>query len=342
MSTTSSPYRLGISAEFFKEDGQPIYPDIGIGDLEAMGVAWRALESADLADVEGISDLDGLLVLRQRIGADELALMPRLRHIARWGAGLDRIDLEACADRGVVVTTTPEGGRRPVASAALALLLALAHEIPRRDQLVRSGRWADRTEVLGVGLAEMTVGIIGLGTIGSEFVRLIKPFGATLIAAQERTDRANAADLGVQLMPTQEVLKAADAVVLMCPLTEETRGVISAEALALMKPSAVLVNVARGELIDEAALAIALRDGSLRAAGLDVFQTEPLPTTSPLIDLSNVILAPHSLAWGSEILDGNRIQAMGEIRRMVAGERPVAVANPRAIEHPSWAPEDAS
>ncbi|GAB2477004.1 NAD(P)-dependent oxidoreductase [Promicromonospora xylanilytica] len=333
----STPYRLGISAEFFKADGSTIYADIGISELEAHGIEWRALESTDLAQVDGIADLDALLVLRQEVTQRELDLMPRLRHVARWGAGLDRIDLEACAARGVVVTTTPEGGRRPVASAALALLLALAHQIPQRDALVRTGRWADRTEVLGVGLGGMTIGIIGLGTIGSEFARLVAPFGARLVAAEERTDPARAAGLGVELAPTADVLRRSDAVVLMCPLTPATRGLIGRSALATMKPTAFLVNVARGEIVDEAALTAALAEGRLRGAGLDVFQNEPLPGDSPLVDLPTVILAPHSLAWGDEILDGNRTQALRDIRLVAGGEAPTAVANPDALTGELWA-----
>lgn len=339
MTTTQSrhdAYRVGISSEFFTSDGGTIYDDIGISNLEAHGIEWVALASPDLTLLNDLDTLDALLVLRQTITSAELELMPRLRHVARWGAGLDRIDLDACQARGVVVTTTPDGGRRPVASAALALLLALAHQIPGRDRLVRTGNWAKRSEVLGVGLGEMTIGVIGLGTIGREFVRLVAPFGATLIATRRTAEPAPGLD-GIELVALPELLHRSDAVIVMCALTTETRGLLAAEELSMMKPSAFLVNVARGEIIDEKALAQALASGRLRGAALDVFEKEPLPEESPLVSLDNVILAPHSLAWGEEIISGNRHQALAAIQVVADGGVPQAVANPGVLEHPFWA-----
>lgn len=341
LTTTTTPtrqqdYLVGISSEFFTPDGGTIYEDIGISDLEAQNIQWRALGSTDLSSLDGLENLDALLVLRQTVTPAELELLPRLRHVARWGAGLDRIDLDACQARGVVVTTTPEGGRRPVASAALALLLALAHQIPERDRLVRTGNWARRGEVLGMGLGEMTIGIIGLGTIGREFVRLVAPFGAKIIATR-RTPESVPGQGGVEIVALPELLRHSDAVIVMSALTAETQRLLGAEELAMMKPSAFLVNVARGEIIDEAALADALASGRIRGAGLDVFETEPLPDSSPLVSLDNVILAPHSLAWGEEIISGNRRQALAAIHIVADGGVPSAVANPGVLEDPFWA-----
>lgn len=329
-------YCVGISSEFFLPDGSTIYDDIGTDLLDAAGIRWRRLSSTDLSQEENLDELNSILVLRQPVTGKELDLMPNCRHIARWGAGLDRIDVEECTRRGVVVTSTPEGGRRPVASAALALLLSLAHQIPQRDRIVREGRWAQRNEVMGVGLAQMTIGIFGLGTIGSEFVRLVKPFGASVIAGQDRTDTDLAAELGVELADRDSLLARADAVIIMCPLTHETRHLIDESALALMKPSAFLVNVARGEIVDESALTDALRDGRIRGAGLDVFETEPLPESSPLLGFDNVILAPHSLAWGEEIVAGNRLQALEDIEAVAVGKLPGAPVNKAVLRDDFW------
>ncbi|HIZ35049.1 MAG TPA: dehydrogenase [Candidatus Ruania gallistercoris] len=338
MNTELSPvhnHRVGIAAEFFP-DGGTIYDDIGLAQFDAWQMPWQALESEDLTAAPGAQSAHSLLVLRQRVTEEYLQAMPDLLHVARWGAGLDRIDLDACTERGVLVTTTPEGGRRPVASAALALLLALAHQIPARDRIVREARWADRNKVMGLSVADMTIGIIGLGTIGAEFARLVAPFGADLVSPAAHTRPEAAAELGVRRVEFDELLATADAVVLTCPLTAQTRGLISAEALAAMKSTAVLVNVARGGVVDEPALIEALEEGVIAAAGLDVFATEPLPADSPLIGLQNVILAPHSLAWGPEIVDGNRRQALASIYTVAGGGIPEAVANPAVLAHPRW------
>jgi phosphoglycerate dehydrogenase-like enzyme len=326
-------YKIGVSREFLNARGAFNWGDIGLGRIDAEpGLSWEMIPSAGIeAAASDLADYDALLILRQPIDEALLAALPRLRHVSRWGAGLDRIDLDACTRHQVLVTSTPLGGKRPVAAAAMTALLAAMHRLPQKDRLVREGRRGERAEHLGTGLTGKTLGILGLGHIGREFARLIAPFEARLVAYSPQARPQDAAALGVELIGLDALLASADAVVVTTSLRPETRGLLSAEKLALMKRSAFLVNVARGEIIDEAALAACLASGAIAGAALDVFHQEPLPVSSPLIGLDNVILAPHALAWTDEIIAGNAADAIGSLIEVHRRQRPRFVANPAVL-----------
>jgi phosphoglycerate dehydrogenase-like enzyme len=260
-----------------------------------------------------------------------LEAAPELLVVARYGVGLDAIDLAACTEAGVLVTVTPEGIIRPVASAAMALMLNFAHQLDARRLTGPTSDWDSRRELVATGLSGSTLGIVGLGRIGAELARLARPFGVRLIGCDPHTSAETASTLGLELTDLEQLLRGADLVCLCCPLTVETRHMISTEALNAMKPTAYLINVARGGLIDERALEQALADNTIAGAGLDVFELEPLPRESPLRTLPNVVPTPHSLAWTEEYFRQSGRSAADAVHAVATGTVPTHVANPDVL-----------
>jgi D-3-phosphoglycerate dehydrogenase / 2-oxoglutarate reductase len=237
-----------------------------------------------------------------------LAAGSDLKVIARMGVGYDQIDVASATRHGVAVAMAFGTNHEPVADFAFALMTALAHHLIDYDRAVKEGRWGGFFFGSGSGHARLhgtTVGVIGFGRIGRALAKRCQGFGMEVLAADPAMDAETVARLGCKLVPLDELLAQADFVSLHAPLMPETRNLIDARRLALMKPSAYLINTARGGMIDEGALAEALRTGGIAGAGLDVFATEPLPQGSPLADLPNVILAPHvagSSEWSIEAM----------------------------------------
>jgi len=231
---------------------------------------------------------DAVAVIADADPFDEgvLARCPDLRIIARCGVGLDSIDLDAAARAGVAVTITPDVNNEAVADHALALILAAVRRLREQDALVRGGGWRS-FETVSWQLHGATVGIVGYGAIGRAVARRLAGFGVELLVHDPFVDQAE-----VTLTELDELLARSDVVTLHMPLSPQTRAIIDARTIALMRPGAVIVNTARGPVIDQDALVDALRGGHLGAAGLDVFEVEP-PLGSPLLELPNVILSPH-------------------------------------------------
>ena len=255
--------------------------------------ATTALPRAELLDL--VAGADALLtMLGDRVDEELLdAAGPQLRCVANVAVGYDNVDLAAAARRGVVVTNTPGVLDDATADLAIALLLAATRRLGEGERLIRAGRpWSwGMSFMLGTGLRGKLLGIVGLGNIGSRVAERARAFGME-IAYHGRHEAPAAAALGATRLDLEELLAGVDAVSLHCPLTPETRHLIGARELALMKPTATLVNTARGPVVDEAALATALGDGEIAAAGLDVYEHEP--TVEPdLLELENVVLVPH-------------------------------------------------
>ncbi|MET9023717.1 NAD(P)-dependent oxidoreductase [Actinopolymorpha sp. NPDC004070] len=331
-------FRVGITRDFRAPDGSIGWGDIGLSALEQVpGVEWEFLptetDGLDELPAEVVAAYDALLVLTPRVTAASLTGANRLRIVARFGVGYDNVDVAACTDAGVVVTITPDGVRRPVAVSALTLLLALTHRVRVKDQLVRTGRWEDKLDHLGVGVTGRTLGVVGWGNIGQEVSRVCSPLGMRRLAADPYADAAAAVRAGVELVDLDELLDHSDFVILTCALTQHTRGLIDAERLARMKPSAFLVNVARGPVVDQPALTRALAERRIAGAALDVFDPEPPSPDDALLALDNVLLAPHAIAWTDELALGNGRSAVQAILDVAAGRRPTYVVNPQA-----WAP----
>jgi D-3-phosphoglycerate dehydrogenase len=240
------------------------------------------------------------------------ARSPGLRMVSIWGTGTDNIDLASAARHGVTITNTPAVSAISIAEHALALMLAVARKIPQTDALVRAGRWPRG------GYSQMhgkTLGIIGLGAIGRQFAKIAAGIGMRVIAWTMHPNPA----LGFTLVPLEELLAGSDVVSLHLRLSDQTRGFLGATELAKMKPGAIFVNSARGPIVDEAALMEALRRRRIAGAGLDVFDTEPLPQGHPLVNLDNVVLSPHAAGITPEALEAGLRLSVENVWRFLEG-----------------------
>lgn len=329
-------FRVGLTRDFLKPDGSIGWGDIRLDLLDAdPAVEWEFMpaSSAELTPAE-IAGYDGLIVLGPRVTAATLAGSERLALVSRFGVGYDNVDVAACTEHGVLLSITPDGVRRPMATIVLTYILALSHRLLQKDRLTRQGRWAEKFDLMGTGITGKTVGIIGLGNIGREVVKLAAPLEMRFIAADPNVDPAQAAEIGVELVDLETLLATADFVVVLCALTPETHHLINAERLALMKPTAFLINVARGPIVDEVALTEALRQGAIAGAGLDVFEQEPVDPANPILTLDNVIVSPHALCWTYELSRRSGGSIARAVLAMAHGEPPEFVVNRDAIETP--------
>ncbi len=328
-------FLVGFSADFKGEDGALAFPDIGLSLLDAVpGVAYEFLREYRAEYVPAqLSGYDVLISLKPRVTAQSLEGVERLCAIGRCGVGYDNVDLKACTERGIAVYITPQGVVRPVAESIVLLMLALSHRLLEKDRMVRQGRWAESTHQLGREPRDRVVGTIGLGNIAAEAIRLLRVLDVKrFVAFDPYASERRAAELGVKLVSLEDLLRASDYVLVNCPLTAETRGLVGRDEIALMKPDAVLINTARGPVVQEAALIEALRDEKIAGAALDVFENEPLAASSPLISMTNVILTSHSVAWTEELFrDMGRIDCEGALA-VYRGEVPRHVVNPEVLD----------
>lgn len=330
-------FRVGITRDFFNARGELGLGDIGLALLDEAGVEWEPLPEHERELAAGdVAGYDALLVLTPRVTADTLADAERLTVLARFGVGYDSVDLDACTERGVAVTIAPDGVRRPVAVSAIAYVLALAHRMPERDALTRAGRWGDRMDYLGTGLIDRTLGLLGLGNIGSEVARLAAPFGMRHLATDPQVGAEQAASVGAELVDLDTLFGEADFLVITAALTHETRGIVDARALGLMKPTAYLVNVARGPIVDQAALTDTLRERRIRGAGLDVFEEEPVDPDEPILAQDNLIVSPHSICFTDQMASGIGASALAGILEVAAGRPPDHVVNRAVLERPEF------
>jgi D-3-phosphoglycerate dehydrogenase len=240
-----------------------------------------------------LAEADGLVVRSAtKVSRDMLAMGPRLRVIGRAGVGVDNIDLLAATERGIAVLNSPAGNTVAAAELTMALILSVVRRVAEADRSMRDGGW-ERSRLRGVQLKDRTLGLIGAGRIGSEVAIRCRAFGMKVLVYDPYLTAGRAEDLGLPLTGFDEVIERGDIISLHVPLNDETWHLIDEAALSRMKPGAFVVNVSRGGVIDEVALARVLTDGHLAGAALDVFESEPLPPDSPLLGLHNVVLTPH-------------------------------------------------
>jgi D-3-phosphoglycerate dehydrogenase / 2-oxoglutarate reductase len=293
-----------IVADKISPRGVKLFSDLG----------WQvSLPTAETLIAE-LADADGLVVRSAtRVTDDLLSHAPRVRVVGRAGVGVDNVDLDAATHRGVVVMNTPGGNATSVAEHALALMLSLARSIPQLNSAMHAGRW-EKSGAAGAELRGKTLGLVGLGRVGAEVARRARGFEMRVLAHDPYMSPERAAEWEVELVPLKDLLEKSDFVSLHTGLSEATRGMINAETLAQMKRGARLVNTARGELVNEAALAEALRSGHLAGAGLDVFETEPPPKDSPLMAMANVIATPHVAGSTTEAQEEVGVQIAQQVR----------------------------
>jgi len=328
---------IGFSADFCQENGELAFPDIGLSLLDGHeGLEYEFLKGyrAEYTP-EMLADFDVLISLKPKVTRQSLEGVTRLCAIGRCGVGYDNVDLEACTENGIAVYITPEGVVRPVAESILLLVLTLSHRLTSKDRLVREGRWAESTLPLGREPRDRVIGTIGLGNIACEAVRLLSVLGPKrFVAFDPFANVERAAALKVDLVSLEELLRISDYILVNCPLTAETRGLLGAKEFAAMKRDAVLINTARGPIVDENAMIEALQEGRIAGAGLDVFEKEPLSADSPLTKMDNVILTSHSIAWTEELFrDMGRIDCEGALA-VYRGEAPRNVVNRNVLNNP--------
>jgi phosphoglycerate dehydrogenase-like enzyme len=330
---------VGYSADFLGDSGQPVFPDLGLDALHGQaGLEHRFLEEylPEYASSQ-LQNLDVLISLKPRVSPASLTSAGRLAAIGRCGVGYDNVDLAACTQRDIAVYITPNAVIRPMAESAVLFVLALSHNLVRKDRLVRQGRWEESTRPLGREPRGRVIGSVGYGGIARETLRLLRGFDpARLLACDPMVSPETAAAAGVELVSMEDVLRQSDYVLINCPLTAQTRDLISEKELRLMKPDAVLINAARGPIVNETAVIRALTEGWIRAAALDVFTREPLPASSPLNELDNVILTSHSVGWTDELFrDMGREDSIGALA-VFRGESPPNVVNRDVLTRPGY------
>ena len=299
---------------------------LGMGDLDYELVATEA--SSEDALIANVRDADVVLVAGAQITRRVLENLPRCRSVVRYGIGLDSVDLEAATDHSIVVAHVLDFCTEEVSNHAIALLLALARKLPTLHQDAVAGRWRREHAWRLAPVHGQTLGIVGFGNIGRAVGRKALAFGLRVLAHDPYCDPKAAGETGVKLTSLDELLAEADYVSLHTPLTAETRHLIGAAELKAMKPTAVLINTARGPVVDEPALVEALASGEIAAAGLDVFEEEPLPADSPLGRLENVVLTPHVGSVSPEAMRQLRQEVGRAAADVLRGRWPKYVANP--------------
>lgn len=278
---------------------------------------------------EVASRVEGILIRTGKITAEHIASAPRLRIVARHGVGVDSVDVAAATEAGVIVTNTPDSNLVSVAEHAAALLLALRRKLIASDRANQQGNAAgSRSLLVGRELRGGTLGLVGFGRIATEFARIAREgFGMRIIAHDPVLSDENVRDKGAEPVPLQELLATADAVSLHVPLMPQTRHLIGDAELRSMCPGAVLINTARGGVIDETALLHSLESGHLGGAALDVTEVEPLPAGHALFGRDDVIVTPHIGGQTEESLVRVATDAADSICQALRGERPAAAVN---------------
>ena len=296
-------------------DGSAVLVGSGASEAHAHG---------SIADAQAI-----IASSRVRYDAELMDAIPSLQVISRTGIGLDNVSLPEASGRGIAVCHVPGGPTISTAEHAISLLLAVAKALPRTTEAMRSGRGDHFNDYTGVELNGLRLGIVGLGQIGRRVAVVARALEMEVAAYDPFVDPEVARSVGAELEPDLGLLLAgADAVSLHVPLTENTRGLLDAKRIAQMKQGAILVNTARGGLVDEGALLAALEGGHLRGAGLDVFDPEPPESTNPLLRRSDVIATPHIAGATGASRDRLWRAAIAQALQVLRGERPAGLANP--------------
>jgi phosphoglycerate dehydrogenase-like enzyme len=333
-------FRVALSADFKRPDGSPAYPvfdltpltsrpDVEVGYVEPVNGVMPAA---------GLEGYDALILLVPRFGRASVPKDGRLAMVARFGVGYDNVDLAACDEAAIAAVITPDGVRRPVAVSILTFVLALAGKMFVKDRLTRAGPsgWAQRSDHMGTGLVGRTLGQLGIGNIGAEVFRLAKPFGLEFIAHDPYADPKLAAELGIELLGIEDLFRRADFLSVSVPLSEATHHLVDGHLLGLMKPTAYVINTARGPVIDQKALYETLAAGRIAGAGLDVFELEPTPADEPILKLDNVILAPHALCWTDQCFAGIGRSDTDAALSIMRGEPPRGIVNRKVADDPRW------
>ena len=333
-------FRIALSADFLTPEGEPLFPMFDRTPLdEDPDIEWRYLENAEgPVDASELAGHDALILLAQRFDRVSVPDDGRLAMVARFGVGYDSVDVPACTDNGIALVITPDGVRRPVAVAIIALILAVTGKLLIKHQLTIEGPpgFAKRAGHMGVGLVGKTLGSVGIGNIGAEMFRMAAPFDMNFMACDPYADPAVAAELGVRMVDLDTLCREADILAVNCPLSEETRHIVDGRLIGLMKPTAYFINTSRGGTVDQKALTAALQEGRIAGAGLDVLDPEPPDPADPILKLDNVVFSPHALAWTDQCFAGLGAGDVVACKALKRGEEPPAIVNRAILENAAW------
>ncbi|MCA0455865.1 MAG: C-terminal binding protein [Chloroflexi bacterium] len=274
-----------------------------------------------------VADADGLIVQWTNINHDVIRALQKCKVISRYGIGVDMIDLAAAGEHGIPVCNTPDYCIEEVSTHTITFLLMLNRNIKAQDQHVRDTKWGSPNPVPPSRLSTQTLGIIGMGNIGRVVVQKAKAFGLNVLVFDPYLSAEKAVQGGAEKVELDELLRRSDYVSIHCPLTAETRHLISTPQLKAMKPTAYLINMARGPIVDQAALHQALVSKTIAGAALDVFEVEPPPADEPILKLDNVIFTPHLSSWSAESFVQLRQEVVRNVVEALQGQSPRSIVN---------------
>ena len=332
-------FRIALTGDFYSADGTPRYADLGLNVLEqCVAVEYQAFAEhhPELLPSQ-IGAANSVIVLTPRVTAQSVSEANDLLAIGRFGVGYDTVDVAACTAADVVVFITVGAVDRSVAEATVGWMLALTHHVRSKDRLVREGGWDERSQWMGSELRDRTFGTIGLGGIARATIGLLSVFGMNRpLVYDPYIDPSLGNKLDGKIVDLDPLLAESDFVSIHCPLTEETRGLIGAEQLARMKPTAYLLNTARGGIVDEDALFDVLKRRRIAGAAIDCFVDEPTTESNRFAELDNVLLAPHSIAWTNELFRDIGCAVCQGMVDLAEGRQPHGVVNPEVFERKTF------
>ena len=339
---TSARMRIVASGDYLHTMGPETPETMGFGAYAAasdrldLSFLPAAPQSAAVPGA-AMAGADALLMLGQYLRrADIEHAAATLTLVARAGVGVDKIDVEACTDNGVLLFNTPDALTEGTAAGALALMFAISRQLVAMDRLTREGRWDERAAHRGREIYGKTLGIVGPGRIGGELIRLVTPFRMRVLAYSPRLTPERAAEKGAEAVPLDTLMRESDFVAVCCPLSDETRGLLGAREIALLKATAFLVNVGRGPVIDQDALVEALAARRFAGAGLDVFSTQPVAADDAITRLDNVVLCPHAVCDTYELRADVLRSTVADLLAIADGGLPHAPVNPEVLGTPRF------
>lgn len=339
-------FRVGISGSIFGSDGAPCFdPQIlqKLMDRPDVDATILPAEKTEI-DAHDAENFNAIYLMLEKVSFSQIAprtgpFTGRLRLLARHGVGFDSVDIDGMNNLGIMVTNTPDAVRRPVATMAMTMMLAVTHRIIEKHNLTRAGGWSHNADYMGTGLTGKVLGVLGAGSIGKEILRLAQPFEMKLAAADPNCSVAELSALGAEKLSTEELFEKSDVLIIATSLNQDTYHLVDMSKLSRMKRTAALINVARGPVIKEVDLIEALQKNYLSCAGLDVFEQEPVDMANPLLKMDNVITTSHSLCWTDECFDNIARDAIGSVLSYADRRTPQYIVNRSVLEHPrqqSW------
>jgi phosphoglycerate dehydrogenase-like enzyme len=332
-------FRVGVTPDFYVDAKGRFERGLedefrGVSQIE---VAPLGPQPGKVATPEALNGFDAIFALALKFTAESLRGVERLAVIARWGVGYDMIDVEALTRAGVALAITPQAVRRPVAESIFAFIFALGKNLFGFDRMTRRGRWRGDMNRLTRNFDTQTLGSIGCGNIAREMFQMARAFGfRRLLASDPFVRPADVQSLGIEIVDMETVLRESDFVAVNTFLSKETAGLIGERELKMMKPTAYLINTARGPIVQEAVLARALAEKWIAGAGLDVYEQDPPQPGNPLFELDNVIVTPHALAWTEDLMYDNSVEACRNILAISRGEVPKAIVNREVLASPAF------